>query len=188
MKRSQPAGLRCGIGQEPRQTLLGADTEVRFTLTWLGFRILPGQVRVKRTSVVRAQKRLTRLLADTARNPAGWDRFMASVRSTFAPLGAWRHVAPSRDNLARAWAPVRAKLAISIYDPLAIARGTELSRSGQCAMQELDRIQGKKGKGSREITGRSAGLGRWCGSRAHPCCGMPRERWRDRYCASPHRG
>ena len=57
-------------------------------VTWLGFRILPGQVRVKRASVVRARKRLGHLLAEAAGNPEGWDRFLASLRSTFAH---WEH-------------------------------------------------------------------------------------------------
>ncbi len=41
-------------------------------ITWLGFRIRPGEVRVKRTSVVRAKKRLARLLADASADPAKW--------------------------------------------------------------------------------------------------------------------
>jgi len=57
-------------------------------ITWLGFRILPGQVRVKRTSVTRARKRLQRLLAEAATSPDGWERFLASLRSTFAH---WDH-------------------------------------------------------------------------------------------------
>jgi hypothetical protein len=56
----------------------------RAGITWLGFRILPGQVRVKRTTVVRARKRLNRLLAEAAAHPERWERFMASLRSTFA--------------------------------------------------------------------------------------------------------
>ena len=61
---------------------------VRQGITWLGFRILPGQVRVKRTSVNRARKRLHRLLAEAAASPEAWERFLASLRSTFAH---WRH-------------------------------------------------------------------------------------------------
>ena len=57
-------------------------------ITWLGFRILPDQVRVKRTSVVRAKKRLAHLLAEACADPARWERFMASLRSTFAH---WAH-------------------------------------------------------------------------------------------------
>ncbi len=57
-------------------------------ITWLGFRILPEQVRVKRTSVVRAKKRLARLLAEASADPAKWERFMTSLRSTFAH---WAH-------------------------------------------------------------------------------------------------
>jgi hypothetical protein len=60
----------------------------RAGITWLGFRILPGQVRVKRTTVVRARKRLQRLLAEAAAHPERWERFMASLRSTFAH---WAH-------------------------------------------------------------------------------------------------
>jgi hypothetical protein len=61
---------------------------VRQGFTWLGFRILPGQVRVKRTSVNRARKRLQRLLAEASASPEAWECFMASLRSTFAH---WEH-------------------------------------------------------------------------------------------------
>ena len=54
----------------------------------MGFRVLPGEVRVKRTSVIRARKRLHRLLAEAAASPEAWERFLASLRSTFAH---WRH-------------------------------------------------------------------------------------------------
>lgn len=54
---------------------------------WLGFRILPTAVRVKRTSVNRAKARLLRL-ASEADTPEQRGRLLASVRSTFAH---WRH-------------------------------------------------------------------------------------------------
>jgi uncharacterized protein YjiS (DUF1127 family) len=61
---------------------------VRQGITWLGFRIVPGQTRVKRSSVNRARKRLKVLLAEAAASPQAWERFIASLRSTFAH---WEH-------------------------------------------------------------------------------------------------
>ncbi len=51
---------------------------------WLGFRILPHCVRVKRSSVVRAQKNLE----ERNRVPGGQDKFLSSLRSVFAH---WKH-------------------------------------------------------------------------------------------------
>ena len=61
---------------------------VRQGLTWLGFRILPGQVRVKRATVLRARKRLKLQAAEAAESPEAWERFVASLRST---LAHWSH-------------------------------------------------------------------------------------------------
>lgn len=66
---------------------------VRQGVTWLGFRLRPGEVRVKRTSVLRAKKRLALLLAEASADPAAWERFLMSLRSTFAHWAhgdAWR--------------------------------------------------------------------------------------------------
>jgi hypothetical protein len=57
-------------------------------LGYLGFRVLPGQVRVKRTSVNRATARLASKLAAARAEPALWAAFLASLRSTFAH---WAH-------------------------------------------------------------------------------------------------
>ncbi|HQP38684.1 MAG TPA: RNA-directed DNA polymerase, partial [Polyangiaceae bacterium] len=61
---------------------------VRQGITFLGFRLVPGQVRVKRASVLRARKRLKVLVAEAAESPEAWERFVASLRST---LAHWSH-------------------------------------------------------------------------------------------------
>jgi hypothetical protein len=57
-------------------------------LGFLGFRILPGQVRVKRSSVNRAVARLQGLAAAAANDPARKPLLTASLRATFAH---WAH-------------------------------------------------------------------------------------------------
>jgi hypothetical protein len=54
---------------------------------WLGFRILPHELRVKRTSVNRAKARLARLSAE-ARHDGDPETFLRSLRATFAH---WKH-------------------------------------------------------------------------------------------------
>jgi hypothetical protein len=54
---------------------------------WLGFRILPHEVRVKRTSVNRAKARLLRLNKNIG-DEEGRQTLLASIRSTFAH---WKH-------------------------------------------------------------------------------------------------
>ena len=54
---------------------------------WLGFRILPHELRVKRTSVNRAKARLARLSAE-ARHNGDPETFLRSLRATFAH---WKH-------------------------------------------------------------------------------------------------
>jgi hypothetical protein len=55
---------------------------------FLGYRILPDVVRVKRSSVARAQARLADRLAVARGNPDAMKAFLASLRSTFAH---WKH-------------------------------------------------------------------------------------------------
>lgn len=55
---------------------------------FLGFRILPEQLRVKATSVNRAIARFTRLRLAAERDPGLWPEVTASIRSTFAH---WDH-------------------------------------------------------------------------------------------------
>lgn len=55
---------------------------------FLGFRILPDVVRVKRSSVARAQNRLTQRIAAARGNPAEVAACLSSLRSTFAH---WKH-------------------------------------------------------------------------------------------------
>jgi len=63
-------------------------------ITWLGFRILPNELRVKRSSVARAERRLEALRAQeletagTDNAEASHDRLTTSLRSTFAH---WNH-------------------------------------------------------------------------------------------------
>jgi hypothetical protein len=74
-----------------RQRLRVHPWEVRPTragVTWLGFRILPDEVRVRRTSVRRAKARLGDELAAARRDPTLQRDFAASLRSTFAH---WQH-------------------------------------------------------------------------------------------------
>ncbi len=60
----------------------------RAGVRWLGFRILPGETRVVRSSVVRAKARLARLVAAAREEPARWPEVTASLRATFAH---WAH-------------------------------------------------------------------------------------------------
>jgi hypothetical protein len=62
---------------------------VRDGFGWLGFRIFPaGLVRVKRSSVARAEKRLATLREGLAEGSVSIDELLMSVRSTFAH---WEH-------------------------------------------------------------------------------------------------
>jgi hypothetical protein len=62
---------------------------VREGFGWLGFRLFPaGLVRVKRSSVARAEKRLAELRNGLADGSVSIDDFLMSVRSTFAH---WQH-------------------------------------------------------------------------------------------------
>ena len=57
-------------------------------LGWLGFRILPREVRVKRSSVKRAKQRLGVKLAAARADRGAWKAFAVSLRATFAH---WEH-------------------------------------------------------------------------------------------------
>ncbi len=57
-------------------------------MPFLGFRILPGELRVKRASVERAKARLREKLAAARADPTRWEAFAASLRATFAH---WAH-------------------------------------------------------------------------------------------------
>lgn len=57
-------------------------------VSWLGFRILPGSVRLKRSSVARAKRRLQAQVEAARGNPEAMASVVASVRATFAH---WRH-------------------------------------------------------------------------------------------------
>jgi hypothetical protein len=63
-------------------------TPVRSGVAFLGFVILPHQVRVRRTSVTRARRRLERLAALARDDPSATPAMLASLRSTFAH---WSH-------------------------------------------------------------------------------------------------
>lgn len=74
-----------------RQRLRLHPWQVRATregINFLGFRILPDTIRVRRTSVARAEKRLQELAAQVRTGQAPMDTLTQSLRSTFAH---WQH-------------------------------------------------------------------------------------------------
>jgi len=60
----------------------------RAGVRWLGLRIMPTELRLVRSSVNRARRRLREKLAAARAEPALWPSFMACLRSTFAH---WAH-------------------------------------------------------------------------------------------------
>lgn len=68
----------------------------RAGVTFLGYRILPDHIRVRRTSVARAEKRLTLLAADVRAGRAAQDALTRSLQSTFAH---WSHADTARLRL-----------------------------------------------------------------------------------------
>ena len=60
----------------------------RAGVRWLGFRILPTELRLVRSSADRARRRLAQKLALAKADPEAWPGFIASLRSTFAH---WEH-------------------------------------------------------------------------------------------------
>ncbi len=60
----------------------------RAGVRWLGFRILPNEVRLLRSSARRAQRRLAERLALARADAAAWPGFVATLEATFAH---WKH-------------------------------------------------------------------------------------------------
>jgi Reverse transcriptase (RNA-dependent DNA polymerase) len=60
----------------------------RAGVSFVGYRILPDHIRVRRSTVRRAEARLREKLAEARRDPAAWPAFFDSLRATFAH---WDH-------------------------------------------------------------------------------------------------